>query len=126
MNIRTIARILPVALTVAVFSACEDKSSGLGEAFAIVTSNSVINTQVGSSFNVNAQVIDRLFTPLPIRVNAVNENSNVIAIDSVTFDTDLLETRIFGRALASGQSRIFLSARSLADTVVVNVTQPGT
>jgi hypothetical protein len=121
-----------VALATLALVACSDDPTdeGSGDAFAIVSDVSTAVRPVGASFTVTAKVVDRLGTPLPIRVTAATTKPDVVALDSSTYVPELQESRFYLRSLkVEASTPLVLTAQTLSDTVDVRVLTgpfPGT
>src|SRR5512138_329688 len=104
MKLRTYA-LLASALAVAGLVACSEDptGSGSGEPEAIVSNRSVVNQTKGATFSVTAYAIDKNDQRMAGKLDAVS-NGAAIVVDSVPYVPELLETRVFMKALNSTAS----------------------
>lgn len=123
MKFRTYA-LVAGALTVIGLAACsqDPTGSGSGEPEAIVTNRSEINQTKNASFSVTAYAIDKNDQRMAGKLEAVS-NGAAIVVDSVPYVPELLETRVFMKAVGSTASgtTVTISGHGLTKDVKVIV-----
>jgi hypothetical protein len=108
-------------------SACskDPMATGAGDPIVIQTSLSLKNANTGDQFVLTGQIFDRIFSPLPTKLDVASTNAGVARVDSVVFSEPLAQTQAYMHAVATGNADVTFSGSGLSAKTTVVVTAPG-